>query len=152
MSKIADVVFQACESIATSQGIELVEVEYVRKQNGMNLILYIDKPEGITLGDCEKFHLEIDPLLDELDPTNGASYTLNVSSLGLDRPLKTMRDYARNLNKKIRVKLFFAIEKRKEFIGILTSYDEKTFMIDTGKETLTFEKDKVAHVEPEIEF
>lgn len=121
---------------ARELGIEIVEVEYVKKHNGMNLTFFIDKEGGVTIDDCEKLHRAIDEPLDELDPTNGASYTLNVSSLGIDRPLKTERDFKRNLGKEIEVGFYAPINGRKKIAGVLKSYDEKAFCVkmDKGEE------------------
>ena len=63
-----------------------------KKVNGNNLTIYIDKVGGVTIDDCEALHRLIDAPLDELDPTGGVAYTLNVSSCGLDRPLKNLKD------------------------------------------------------------
>ena len=77
------------EKIVTDLGLVLVDLEYKKLVTGMTLIVYIDKPEGVTLDDCEMVSRALDKPLDELDPTDGASYNLNVSSPVLDRPIKT---------------------------------------------------------------
>ena len=112
MSKVADSVRQLVEPFAGQFGLEVVEVVYEKKYDGMNLTIFIDKDGGVSIDDCEKLHRAIDEPLDELDPIS-ESYTLNVSSLGIDRPLKTDRDFKRNLNKKISVKLYKAIDGKK---------------------------------------
>ncbi len=152
MGKVSDQVFELVAPIAESFGLEVIEVLYEKKYDGMNLTIVIDKDGGVTINDCEKLHRAIDAPLDELDPIDCA-YTLNVSSPGIDRPLKTERDYKRNLNKKISVKLYKAINSQKTFVGILTAYDEETFEITTDKgQAITFVKKDTAHVEPVIEF
>lgn len=152
MSKVTESVQRLVAPIAEKLGLEVVEVEYSKKYNGMNLTVFIDKVGGVNINDCEALHRAIDEPLDQLDPIEGA-YTLNVSSLGLDRPLTTMRDFERNLNKKITVKLYQAIDKKKIFDGTLVSYDELTFTItDSSGANVTFEKAKTAHIEPIIEF
>ena len=109
----------------TELGYEIVEVEFAKKYNGDNLTVFIDKKEGyIDITDCEKVHNAIDEPLDELDPTMGKPYTLNVSSPGIDRPIVTDKDYNRNLGEVLEVKLFQAIQKKKIFIGKLLSFDE----------------------------
>lgn len=105
-------------------GYELLDVEYKKKYNSMNLIVYIDKEDGITLDDCEIVHKAIDKPLDDLDPTKGASYMLNVSSPGLDRPLKKEKDYKRNLGKNIQVSFYYAHNGNKKLEGILESWTE----------------------------
>lgn len=152
MGKVADSVLQLVTPIAEGFGLEVVEVLYEKKYDGMNLTIVIDKEGGVTIDDCELLHRAIDAPLDELDPID-VSYTLNVSSPGIDRPLKLPRDYKRNLDKKIAVKLYVPIDKKKSFEGTLVSYDDETFTIVTQKgERLTFNKKDAAKVEPIIEF
>lgn len=152
MGKVSEQVFELVAPIAESFGLEVIEVLYEKKYDGMNLTIVIDKDGGVTINDCETLHRAIDAPLDELDPIECA-YTLNVSSPGIDRPLKTERDYKRNLNKKISVKLYKAVDSKKTFVGILTAYDDETFTIATEKgQTITFVKKDTAHVEPVIEF
>ena len=153
MAKVTEQVTQLVTPIAEEFGLEVVEVEYAKKYDGMHLTIFIDKEGGVNINDCEKLHRAIDAPLDELDPIEG-QYTLNVSSLGIDRPLKTERDYKRNRNKKISVKLYKADEnKNKKYEGVLVSFDETSFTIETAnKQVITFDKKTTAHVEPVIEF
>ncbi len=151
MSKIADSVMNLVAPIAEKLGLEVVEVVYEKKYDGMNLTVFIDKDGGVSIDDCEKLHRAIDEPLDRLDPIEG-SYTLNVSSLGIDRPLKTDRDFKRNLNKKITVKLYSALNGKKKFSGVLLSFDDASFVLDTGKEQMKFNRQQCAHIEPVIEF
>lgn len=152
MGKISDQVFQLVQPIAQSFGLEVVEVLYEKKFDGMNLTVVIDKDGGVTIDDCEKLHRAIDAPLDELDPIDTA-YILNVSSPGIDRPLKSERDYKRNLGKKISVKLYKPLNGKKTFDGILTEYDDETFTLQTADKTLIkFNKKDTAKVEPIIEF
>ena len=78
--------------IGNEVGVEVVEVEFKQGKDPA-LTVYIDRPEGIDLDICEKFHRAIDVPLDELDPTFGEPYRLNVSSLGIDRPFKSEEDF-----------------------------------------------------------
>lgn len=152
MGKVADSVRDLVTPIAEGMGLEVVEVLYEKKYDGMNLTVVIDKDGGVTIDDCEALHRAIDEPLDELDPID-CSYTLNVSSPGIDRPLKLPRDYKRNLDKKISVKLYVPQNGKKTFSGVLTSYTDETFTIVTDKgEQLTFDKKDAAKVEPIIEF
>ncbi len=151
MGKVADQVLQLVEPIAQSFGLKVLEVTYEKKYDGMNLTVVIDKVGGVTIDDCEKLHRAIDQPLDELDPID-TSYTLNVSSPGLDRPLKLDWDYNRNLGKKISVRLYKPFNGKKTFVGVLESFDKDTFVLNTGKEKITFVKKETAHVLPVIEF
>ena len=80
----------ALQPIADELGLEIVDVEFKQGREPA-LTVFIDKDGGVDLNACESFHRAIDPVLDEIDPTFGAPYTLNVSSPGVDRPLKTKR-------------------------------------------------------------
>lgn len=152
MGKVSDAVYKLAVPIAESLGLEVVEVLYEKQRYGMVLTIVIDKEGGVTLNDCEKMHNAVDGPLDELDPIE-TSYTLNVSSPGLDRPLKTERDYRRNLNKRITVRLYKPADGKKVFNGVLRAFDEDTFTIESEKgEQITFYKKDTAKVEPIIEF
>lgn len=152
MSKIAQSVMQLVAPIAEGFGLEVVEVVYEKKNDGMNLTIYIDKVGGVDINDCEKLHRAIDEPLDSLDPIQGP-YILNVSSLGLDRPIKTDRDFARNMGKVVTVKLYKPDSAgNKKYTGTLVDYNADTFTIDTQSTQHTFERSAVAHVELHIEF
>ena len=81
-----------CQPIAESVGVEIIEIEF-RQGKSPALTFYIDKEGGVDLDACERFHRAVDEPLDQLDPTFGLPYTLNVSSLGVDRPFKTDKDF-----------------------------------------------------------
>ena len=152
MGKVSDEVYKLVAPIAEQFGLEVLEVLYEKKFDGMNLTIVIDKVGGVTIDDCEKLHRAIDAPLDDLDPIDTA-YTLNVSSPGLDRPLKTARDYERNLNKKIAIRLYKPLDGKKQYEGELVEYDEKTFTLRLKNDkTVTFNKTDAAKVEPVIEF
>ena len=129
MSKITDCVKELVEKIIEANGMELVDVEYKKLYGQDTLIIYIDKDGGVDLNDCELIHNAIDAPLDELDPTNGAPYNLNVSSPGIDRPLKTARDFAKKIGLEMEVSLYkpiLEIGKIKKFNAILLGYNEDT--------------------------
>ena len=104
----------ALAPIAKEMDIEIVEVEFKQGKDPA-LTVYIDTENGVDLNTCEKFHRAIDPVLDELDPTYEQPYTLNVSSPGVDRPLKTDRDFQKCFGKKVEIKLFAPIKGKKYF-------------------------------------
>ncbi len=138
--------------IATEQSLEIVEVEFKQGKEPA-LTVYIDKEGGVDLNACEGFHRAIDPVLDELDPTFGAPYTLNVSSPGLDRPLKTARDFEKNLNKKVEIKLYAPMKGKKLFEATLVGYDENCVEVEEkAGEKLKLEKTKIAKICRAIDF
>ena len=102
-SKVKSIGEEKVVPVIEELGYEVVEVEYVKKSDGMNLTFYIDKDEGVLIEDCENVSKAIDDLLEELDPTEGVGYILSVSSPGIDRPIKTNRDLQRNLEKEISI-------------------------------------------------
>ena len=121
-----------CESAADDLGYELVDVEYVKEHGNYFLRVYIYRPEGIDLNDCQKMSQMISDKLDEEDPIPDAYY-LEVSSPGLDRPLKTDKDLKRNLNKVIEIKLYKGIDNKKAFEGKLCDYNDAEVVITDYK-------------------
>ena len=120
------------EPVITQNGYEYVGTEIKKIGNEIELIIYADKPgAGLTLDDCETISRLVDPLIDAQDPIEDA-YFLCISSPGLDRPLKTPRDFARSIGKKVDIKLYRAEGGNKEIAGILASYDESGFTLEDG--------------------
>ena len=141
----------ALTPIAQEQGLEIVEVE-LKASKSPSLTVYIDKDGGVDLNACEKFHRAIDPVLDEIDPTYGAPYTLNVSSPGLDRPLKKPRDFEKRMGQKVEVKLFAPLKGKKLFEATLVGYDGTCIELDDGGERMKLELSKVAKICLAIDF
>ena len=141
----------ACQRVAEELGVELVDVEF-KISSKPQLTVYIDTEDGVDLVTCERYHRAIDPVLDEVDPTFGAPYTLNVSSPGLDRPLKTDRDYEKCIGKKVEVKLFAPMQGKKLFEATLKGHDENCVYLDDKGEDLKFEKSKIAKICRAIDF
>ena len=147
---------QKCEDklrpVIEEMGYELVEVSYEKENGGMSLIFTIDKDGGVTVDDCEIVNKKIDPILDEINPTDDKPYTLVVSSPGLDRPLKTDRDLSRNIGNEVDVTLFAKLDGKKLFTGVLESFDEKSVTIKTDKESINLDRDKIASIKLVIKF
>ncbi|MEG1509733.1 MAG: ribosome maturation factor RimP [Clostridia bacterium] len=154
MSRVCELVKECVEPIITANDMVLVDIEYKKQYDSMNLTIYIDKVGGVTLNDCELIHKAIDAPLDELNPTNDSPYVLNVSSSGLDRPLKNEYDFKKNLNCKVEVSLYEPLDKCRKFIGVLTEYNltEGIFLLQTEDKIFNFELKKVALIKPYIEF
>ena len=138
------------EKIASPMGIEIVEVEWNDKSK--SLTVYIETETGVDLDTCEKFHNAILDPIDELDPTFDAPYTLNVSSPGLDRPFKTVRDFERNLNKEVEIKLYAPLKGQKFIEGFLTDFDDNSVTVKTDKEELKISRNKIAKINKAIKF
>ena len=152
MSKISEEVEKFITPIAEKFGLEIVEVEFAKKYNGDNLTVFIDKAGGVTIEDCEALHNAIDEPLDELDPTNGKPYTLNVSSPGVDRPIVTDKDYSRNIGNQLEIKLFQAIDKKKIFVGNLKSFSENTITLEIGGDEIELDRKLISKATKYIDF
>ena len=130
--------------IINAHNFELVDVEWVKEGSNWYLRVYIDKEGGITVDDCEVINREFGDVLDEKDYIS-ENYIFEVSSPGLDRPLKKEKDYVRSIGKDVEVRLYKPINKQKEFIGVLDSYDKTTVTLEMEDgEKMTFEKSAIA--------
>ncbi len=133
-------------------GFELVDVEYVKEGSNYYLRAYIDKEGGITIDDCEMVSRELSDLLDAEDFIPEA-YFLEVSSPGLGRQLKKEKDFRRSLGEEVEVKLYKPIEKKKEFEGVLESFDSETIVLRFSEtETLTIPRESIAMIKLAIHF
>lgn len=143
---------QLLEPIMEEHQFELVDVEFVKEAGTFYLRAYIDKEGGITINDCEVVSRRLSELLDEKDFIPDA-YILEVSSPGLGRQLKKDKDFNRSLGEEVEVKLYQAIEKQKEFSGILESFDKDTIVItEEGGKSLTLERSNIAVVKLAVHF
>lgn len=154
MSKIAEKVEEFITPMVDELegNIEIVEVEFAKKYNGDNLTIFIDKPGGVTIEDCELVHNLVDGPLDELDPTEGKLYTLNVSSPGIDRPIVTDKDYARNVGLELEIKLFEPINKKKILVGTLVAFNNDSIIVEINGENLEIERKKISKATKFINF
>ncbi|MEE1077664.1 MAG: ribosome maturation factor RimP [Agathobacter sp.] len=131
---------------------ELVDVEYVKEGGTYYLRAYIDKEGGITVLDCEAVAREMNEILDAEDYIDD-SYIFEVSSPGLGRPLKKEKDYVRNMGKEIEIRTYRAINKSKEFYGILKAYDKECVTIeDEDGNDVVFQRSDIALIRQAIHF
>lgn len=138
--------------ILERMNFELVDVEYVKEGGTWYLRAYIDKEGGITVNDCEAVAREMNDILDREDFVED-SYVFEVSSPGLGRPLKKEKDYIRSMGKEVEIRTYRAINREKEFYGILSAYDETTVTIETEDgEKLTFAKTDIALIRLAFDF
>lgn len=121
------------QPIVDANGFELVDVEYVKEGGNWYLRAYIDKPGGITVDDCELVSRAANDILDEQDFVE-ESYIFEVSSPGLGRPLKKEKDFVRSIGEEVEIRTFRAIERQKEFYGILKAFDKESVTIVTEDE------------------
>ena len=114
-------------------GYEMIDLEV--RTGGSGLVrLYIDKPEGVDLEDCEKVSLAVSALLDVEDPVPG-NYNLEVSSPGLDRKLTKVEHFQRFTGETVKVQMRFPIEGRRRFRGTLVSSDEENIVVEVDGES-----------------
>ena len=149
--KVADLVFETIKPLFT-EDIQLVEVEYAKKNDGMHLTIYIEKEDGISVDDCVAVSRLIDEPLEELNPTNDEPYYLDISSYGLDKPLKYDWQFKKYENKKVNVKLYAKIDGRKEFVAILKQKTEDSVVLSVDNENIQINLKDIAYITPYIEF
>lgn len=126
-------------------GYELYDVEYAKEGKDYYLRVFIDKPEGIDLNDCEKVNNAINDLLDEADYIKD-QYFLEVSSPGIERKLRKEKHFEENIGKVIEVKLFKPMNKAKSVAGILKAYDKETFTVEVNGKEISVDRQNIATV------
>ncbi len=132
---IEKAVLELTEELAEKQGVYVVDVSY-KKENGERFLrFFLDKPGGVGIDDCEAFSRAAETLLDEKDLIPEA-YLLEVSSPGVDRKLRTEREFLWYLGREVEVKLYRAADGKKEFSGILSEYQNETAWIESEGKTI----------------
>ena len=137
--------------IASANNVEIYDIEYVKEGADWYLRAYIDKPEGVTINDCENVSRALSDALDQADFIEDA-YILEVSSPGLGRTLKKDKHLEKSLGCKVELKTYKPIEKCKEFSGVLKGYDDKTITLETDNGVQVFEKTDVALIKLAFDF
>ena len=148
---IAGLVSEIALPLAKEFGYDLWDVEYVKEAGSRYLRVYIDKPDGVSIQDCEDFSRALDPILDEADPIPD-SYIFEVSSAGAERQLKRPGDFEQFMGSMVLVRLYQPKDGKKEIVGTLAGYDDGAVTISLGSETVRFEKKEVALVRLYVEF
>mgnify|MGYP000353508933 CR=1 FL=1 len=151
-NKIKDIVEELTLPIVEKYSFELVDVEFVKEGRNWYLRVYIDKPGGITIDDCQKVNEELGDELDRVDPIPH-SYILEVSSPGIDRPLKKQRDFERAIGENIQVKLFRPVDNKKTYEGKLIDFkDDKLIIKLDDDKIMEFDRQDVALARKTIKF
>lgn len=119
-----------CEEICEEMGYELVDIEYVKEKNDYYLKIFIHKQGGVSLDDCQVMSEKTSAVLDEIDIIKNPYY-LEVSSPGLDRPLRTDKDLERNIGKEVEVNLYKTVNGQKKHEGKLISYNKEKLTIES---------------------
>lgn len=131
----------------TEMGYELVDVEFVKEGPNWYLRIFIDKEGGVTIDDCEVVSKTLEKIFDEKDPIEQA-YFLEISSPGIDRPLKKKEDFIKYNGEMVDVKLYKPYEGSKEYTGKLVGYDENdgTVTIEVDDKNIAFTKKEIAGI------
>ena len=136
------------EKIAAELGYELVDVELTKEPGGHFLRFYIDRPEGVSLNELEAYHRRILPLVENVE----YDY-MEVSSPGVDRPLKTERDFERAEGETVELKTYRPVNGAKQFIGDLIGLEGDEIVLQTGEnQMMRFNRRDVAWVKVHLEF
>lgn len=129
---VVDRISEAVSPILWTLGLELADVVCVGQGSRSVVRVFIDKPEGVTLDDCERAHKALGPALDVADPFPHA-YTLEVSSPGLDRPFKRIQDYRRAIGKRVTLKLRESLAGQWRLVGTLTDVTDHTVSLEVSE-------------------
>lgn len=137
--------------ITEANGVEIYDIEYVKEGSDWYLRVYIDKPEGVNIIDCETVSRALSEKLDEEDFI-ADSYILEVSSPGLGRPLKKEKHLEKSLGEKVEIRLYKAVDKCKEFEGVLKAFDAETVTIETEEKEMVFARTDIALIRLAFDF
>ncbi|MBO5313559.1 MAG: ribosome maturation factor RimP [Clostridia bacterium] len=128
-------VYPIAEEIATELGYFIWDVDYVKEGTEWFLRIDIDSEDGVNIEDCERFSRAIDPVLDEKNPIIDA-YTLQISSPGIEREIKTDFHLSHCLGETVKVRLYAPINGFKEYIGTLKSFDSESVTVTVDEDTV----------------
>ncbi len=150
-NKLVAQVAEWVESIIKDSEIELVDVEYVKEQHGWVLRVFLDKPGGIDLQDCQSVSEVLSDILDQEDPIPGP-YSLEVSSPGLERPLKKESDFERFSGRLVNIRTYSAVEGRKNFQGTLLGLAEGQVQVEVDGTVYAIPLDLISKARLAVEF
>lgn len=140
------------EPILEKNRYELYDVEFVKEAGNWYLRVFIDKEGGITIDDCELVSRALSDLLDEHDFIS-ESYMLEVSSPGLGRRLRKDKHFEKSIGEEVEIKLYRPINKKKEFVGLLKSFDKNTISIELSDKTvMEIPREQIANVRLTFDF
>ena len=139
------------DAVAESIGVSVIDAEYKKEAGKQYLRIFIDKEGGTGIDDCEAFSRAFEQKFDELDPIK-TEYILEVSSPGLERKLKTKREFDYFKGREVDIKLFSEKDGLKEFSGMLLGFDGKTAQIEYGGDTVSVNVKEAAYIKLHFEF
>ncbi|MBT2215074.1 ribosome maturation factor RimP [Virgibacillus dakarensis] len=146
-SQVIKTTEELVQPILQENNLELVDVEYVKEGKNWFLRVYIDKEGGVDIAECGYVSEQLSEKLDKIDPIKEA-YFLEVSSPGVERPLKTAEDFAKNINNNVFVKLYEPVDGEKEYQGVLKAFADNIVTIEyklkTRKKQVDIPYNKIA--------
>lgn len=145
MASIEEKVENLIKTKIQENGYSLYDVQYAKEGKNYFLRIFIDKVEGIDLNDCEKVNDLVNPLLDEVDYIK-EQYFLEVSSPGIERVLRKDEHLQENIGNEIEIKLFKPENGKKEFEGILNSFDKENIKLNVQNEEITIERKNISNM------
>ena len=153
LSKKETELLEALQPRAASEGVEIVTVQVVGAKKAPTIRVFIDTPEGVSFDELAKAQAWINDIMDALDPFPGA-YTLEVSSPGIDRPLRTAAHFARYVGQQAVVKMAHPIDGRSNFTGSIISADDAEVVLDVEGEQVALPLDQMkrAHLKGIVDF
>ena len=144
--KVETKVLEIAEPIARDLGLSIWDIEFVKEGADHYLRIYIDKEGGVGIDDCVDMSHAIDGPLDDADPID-VSYTLEVSSPGAERSLKTDAHFIAYIGEKVMVKLIRPVDGEREFRGILKGYDKGQVVFESNEgKSLSFNKKEASYI------
>ncbi|HBC94043.1 MAG TPA: ribosome maturation factor RimP [Pelotomaculum sp.] len=148
---IAATVAELIQPLFEDAELELVDVTFTKEGSGWYLRIFIDKPGGVGIEDCQDFSRKIEPILDEKDPIP-QSYILEVSSPGIERPLKKLADYERFSGSLANITTYAPLEGKKNFRGRLISLRGNDVVLAVNGSEIIIPFEQVAGAHLEVEF
>ena len=143
------------EPVVAGMGFDLIEIEHFPNPKHGVLRLYIDTPadsdKGVVIEDCSAVSRQISALIDVEDPVNG-KFNLEVSSPGLDRPLRRLQDFQRFIGAQVKIKTAMPLEGQRNFKGRMLEASEDRLVIETDEEELSLPMSAIdkARIVPEF--
>lgn len=132
------------KDVITQFGYELYDVEYVKEGKEYHLCIYIDKPDGININDCEKVNDVINPILDEADYIT-EQYFLEVSSAGLEKKLRKKEHFEKQIGNKIEVNLYSKIDNTKNLQGVLKECNDEFLLLQVDDKDVKINFNQIAN-------
>lgn len=150
-NNIETLALRLSEKIAEKLEVYVVDVSYKKEKDGWFLRLFIDKPNGVGIDDCERFSKAFEEEFDKIDPIE-ENYCLEVSSPGVERKLTKEREFKYYLGRAVDVKLYEAIDGMKEFTGSIENYQDKTVTIKTEDKIINIPQRQAVYIKLHFEW